>query len=107
MIFDVKLDFTRKARFVARGDLTTTTPDVTYSSVVSRDSVRLSFLIAGLIQNHFSNFQPLKSVASSLYAQNTQKDPEFDCNIARTCLNFPTQACQLTTNHRRSTSFSY
>ena len=48
MIFDVKMDFTRKARFVARGDLTTTTPDVTYSSVVCRDSVRLAFLIAGL-----------------------------------------------------------
>ena len=39
MIFDVKMDFTRKVRFVARGDLTTATPDVTYSSVVSRDSV--------------------------------------------------------------------
>ena len=48
MIFDVKMDFTRKARFVARGDLTTTTPKVTYSSVVSRDSVWLAFLMAGL-----------------------------------------------------------
>ncbi len=48
MIFDVKMDFTRKARFVARGDLATAPPSVTYSSVVSRDSVRLAFLIAGL-----------------------------------------------------------
>ena len=39
MIFDVKMDFTHKARFVARGDLKTPTPNVTYSSVVSRDSV--------------------------------------------------------------------
>ena len=39
MIFDVKMDFTRKARLVARGELTTTTPNVTYSSVVSRDSM--------------------------------------------------------------------
>ena len=48
MIFDVKMDFTWKARFVARGDLTTATPNVTYSSVISRDSVQLAFLITGL-----------------------------------------------------------
>ena len=48
MIFDVKMDFTWKARFVARGDLTTATPNVTCSSVVSRDSVWLALLIAGL-----------------------------------------------------------
>jgi len=50
MIFDVKMseNFRRKARFVAGGH-TTQTPDViTYSSVVSRDSVRLCFLIAAL-----------------------------------------------------------
>ena len=48
MTFAVKMDFTRKARFVARGDQTETPASVTYSSVVSRDSVRLAFLIAGL-----------------------------------------------------------
>lgn len=48
MVFAIKMDFTRKARFVARGDLATAPPAVTYSSVVSRDSVRLAFLIAGL-----------------------------------------------------------
>ena len=48
MIFTVKMDFTRKARFVARGDLATVPPSVTCSSVVSRDSVRLAFLIAAL-----------------------------------------------------------
>jgi hypothetical protein len=42
------MDSTRKARFVA-GGLTTDTPGlITYSSVVSRDSVQLEFLIAGL-----------------------------------------------------------
>jgi hypothetical protein len=48
MIFDVKMDFTRKARFVAGGHMTEAPSSVTYSSVVSRDSVRLAFLIAEL-----------------------------------------------------------
>ncbi len=48
VIFDVKMDFTRKARFVAGGHTTDTPESITYSSVVSRDSVRLAFLIAGL-----------------------------------------------------------
>jgi hypothetical protein len=48
VIFDVKMDFTRKARFVAGGHTTDTPGSITYSSVVSRDSVRLAFLIAGL-----------------------------------------------------------
>jgi hypothetical protein len=48
VIFDVKMDFTRKARFVAGGHTTDTPSSITYSSVVSRDSVRLAFLIAGI-----------------------------------------------------------
>ena len=48
MIFDIKMDFTRKARLVARGDLTDTPSTLTYSSVVSRESVRIAFLIAAL-----------------------------------------------------------
>ena len=48
MIFDVKMDFTRKARFVAGGHTTDMPGLITYSSVVSRNSVRLAFLIAGL-----------------------------------------------------------
>jgi hypothetical protein len=48
MIFDVKMDFTRKARFVAGGHMTSAPSSITYSSVVSRDSVRLAFLIAEL-----------------------------------------------------------
>ena len=47
-IFDVKTDLTRKARFVVGGHLTETPASITYSSVVSRDSVRLAFLIATL-----------------------------------------------------------
>jgi hypothetical protein len=48
MVFDVKPDFTRKARFVANGSKTETPEAITYSSVASRDSVRLMFLIAAL-----------------------------------------------------------
>jgi hypothetical protein len=48
MILDVKMTLQRKARFVAGGHLTEPTKDMTFSSVVSRDSVRLAFLVAAL-----------------------------------------------------------
>ncbi len=48
VIFDVKMDFTRKARFVAGGHMTDTPWSINYSGVVSHDSVQLAFLIAGL-----------------------------------------------------------
>jgi hypothetical protein len=48
IIFDIKMDFTRKVRFVAGGHTTDTPAAMTYSSVVSRESVRLGFLIAAL-----------------------------------------------------------
>ena len=44
LIFGVKMDFTRKARFVAEGSRTETPSSITYSSVVARDSVKLAFL---------------------------------------------------------------
>ena len=50
LIFDVKLaeNFRRKARFVADGHKTETPTSVTYSTVVSRDSVRICLTIAAL-----------------------------------------------------------
>ncbi len=48
MIFDIKMDLTRKARFVAGGHQTDPPKESVYSSVVSRDSVRIAFLIAAL-----------------------------------------------------------
>ena len=50
MIFDIKLgeNFRRKARMVAGGHKTKPPNSVTYSSVVSRDSVRICLLIAAL-----------------------------------------------------------
>ena len=50
MIFDIKMgeNFRRKARLVADGHKTSTPPSITYSSVVSRDSVRIALTIAAL-----------------------------------------------------------
>lgn len=48
IIFDIKMDFTRKARFVAGGHKTDPPSSMTYSSVVSRDSVRIAFLLSAL-----------------------------------------------------------
>jgi Reverse transcriptase (RNA-dependent DNA polymerase) len=49
-VFDIKMgeNFQWKARLVANGNETSTPPSMTYSSVVSRDSVRITFLIAAL-----------------------------------------------------------
>ncbi len=48
LIFDVKMDLTRKARFVAGGHMTDPPTVLTYCSNVSRESVRIAFLIAAL-----------------------------------------------------------
>ena len=50
MVFDIKIGkgFRRKARMVAGGHKTVTPAALTYSSVVSRDSVRIAFTIAAL-----------------------------------------------------------
>ena len=47
-VFDIKMDFTQKCRFVAGGHTTEAPPLITYSSVVSHKSVHLAFLIAAL-----------------------------------------------------------
>ena len=38
MVFDIKMDFTRKAHFIAGGHTTEAPTSMTYSSVVSRDN---------------------------------------------------------------------
>jgi hypothetical protein len=50
LIFDIKLgeNFRRKARLVAGGHTTKTPAALTYSSVVSRDSVRIALTVAAL-----------------------------------------------------------
>jgi len=48
IIWDVKMDFTRKARYVAGGHRTDPPKVLTYSSVVSRESVRMALFVAAL-----------------------------------------------------------
>ena len=48
MIFDMKMYFTCKACLVTRGHITQTPVSLTYSSEVSRNSVRISLLLAAL-----------------------------------------------------------
>jgi hypothetical protein len=48
IVFDIKMDFTWKARFVAGRHTTTAPSSMTYLSVVSCDSVWLAFLIDAL-----------------------------------------------------------
>jgi hypothetical protein len=62
VIINIKMDFTRKARFVAGGHMTDTPGLITYSSVVSCNSVRLAFLTAGL-----NNLDVLAGDATNAY----------------------------------------
>lgn len=48
LVFDVKMDLPRKARYVPGGHLTDPPSSMTYASVVSRDSVTIAFLISAL-----------------------------------------------------------
>ena len=48
IVFDVRIYFTRKARYVANGATIETPVGLCYSSVVSRDSVRIAFLVYAL-----------------------------------------------------------
>jgi hypothetical protein len=83
MIFDVKMDFTRKARYVAGGHMTDPPATITYSSVVSRDSLRIAFLLAALndidilatdIGNAYLNAYPREKVY-------TTAGPEFGLEL--------------------------
>ena len=48
MVFNIKMDFTQKARYVAGGNMTEPPAETMYSSVVLRESVRIAFLMAAL-----------------------------------------------------------
>jgi Reverse transcriptase (RNA-dependent DNA polymerase) len=52
MIFDIKPDLTRKARFVAGGHMTDPPSKSVYSSVVTRDSIQIALLHAALNDLH-------------------------------------------------------
>jgi hypothetical protein len=48
LVWDVKMDFTRKARWVLDGHKTPDPIGSTYAGVVSRESVRIAFTYAAL-----------------------------------------------------------
>jgi hypothetical protein len=48
MIFDVKITLDRKARYVAGGHQTELSKDITFASVISRDSIRIAFTVVAL-----------------------------------------------------------
>ena len=48
LVFDVKMDFTRKARWVLDGHKTTDPVGSTYAGVVSRESIQIAFMYAAL-----------------------------------------------------------
>ena len=48
MVFDIKMTLECKARYVTGGHQTEPSKDITFASVVSRDSIRITFLIAAL-----------------------------------------------------------
>ena len=48
LVFDMKMDFTRKARWVKDGHKTRDSPTSNYAGVVSRESVRIAFTYAAL-----------------------------------------------------------
>ncbi len=82
MIFDMKCDFTRKARYIAGGHWTDTPTQLTYSSVVTRDSVRIVFLITAL-----NDLEILSGDVGNAYLQapvrekvHTTAGPEFGPN---------------------------
>ena len=81
MIFDVKLgeNFRRKARFVADGHLTAPPQSMTYSTVVSRDSVRILLMIAALneLDLQAADIQNAFLTAPNLEKCYMQAGPEF------------------------------
>jgi hypothetical protein len=79
MVFDIKIDLTRKARLVAGGHQTEVPKESVYSSVVSRDSVRIALTIASL-----NNLEVLAADVQNAYLNAPTKEkcytiagPEF------------------------------
>jgi hypothetical protein len=71
MVFDVKITLDRKARYVAGGHQTEPSKDMTFASVVSRDSIRIAFTVAALndlevlsadISGAYLNAKPVEKV---------------------------------------------
>ena len=63
IIFDVNMDFTWKVTVVSNGSKTEAPVAITYPIIVSKDSVRLSFLIAALNYLYVMSFDIGKCIS--------------------------------------------
>ena len=72
MIFDVKMDFSRKGRLVAGGHMTNPPTSMTYSIAISHDSVRIAFLIAAP-----NDLDILAADVSNAYIQSNAKEKVY------------------------------
>ena len=83
LVFDVKMDFTHKARLVAGGHTTEVTEISNYSSVVSRESVRTAMVIAALndLKLEAGDIQNAYLRASCLEKIYTICGPEFSLDL--------------------------
>ena len=88
MIVDVKLDFTRNTRLVTRGDMTDPHETLTYSSVVSRESVRIAFLIAALNNIEITMFDIGNAYLNATTTEKlyTYTGPEFGEDKGKLCI---------------------
>ena len=79
LIFDVKMDGTFKARFVAAGCKTSDPDGSTYAGVVSRETVRLAFLYAALNGLKVSSADIMNAYLTAPTSQKlwTKCGPEF------------------------------
>ena len=79
LVFDVKMDGTFKARFVAAGCKTSDPEGSTYAGVVSRETVRLALLYASLNKLEVSSADILNAYLTAPTSQKlwTKCGPEF------------------------------
>lgn len=87
-IFDIKMDLTRKFRLVGDGHKTETPEHSIYSSVVSRDSVRIFFLLAALndLEVLSADIQNAYLSAPAMEKHWTRAGPEFGTElVGRPC----------------------
>ena len=89
IIFDVKLDFTRKVRWVVTGHKTLDPIRSTYAGVVSRESVRIAFTYAALNDLDVLAADPEDDGLHSQYAEITVIALNFSCSRVQVhCHNY-------------------
>ena len=86
MTFDVKIvDFRRKKRYVAQGNMTETSATLTYASVVSRESVMIALTLAALNDLEVKTAEIKNAYLTAPVTENirTILGPEFGPDRAR------------------------